>query len=405
MKICVITQRVPYPPNKGEKLRSYHQIEYLVRQGHDVTVYSLVETPQDKNNAQELSADLGVMVATYALPALWRRYLWALTRGQAMSVGAFYSKALFSGLQSQLTAPADSGNAPPDLIYLSASSLVYYIQTLQDRGIQLPPVMLDFMDVDSDKWRQYAESASVPMRWVYLRESRKIKALELYANQHFAATFLIALDEVDVFRRTVSDRAPVTVLGNGMAFDAFYPAEQPAPSEPPVFIFTGVMDYKPNVDAVCWFVEHCWPALLQHNPNCEFWIVGMHPVKQVQELSCTRGVQVTGFVDDILPYFHKATAFIAPFRIARGVQNKVLQAAATGLPVISTPMGAEGIDFANEETMWLARDAEAFSAACIAAVVNQAEARQRAQLALVKLQDSYSWEQKLKPLGEAIKAL
>ena len=329
MKFCVIAQRVPYPPNKGEKLRTYHHIKHLVRQGHVVEVWTLIENEEEQEFASALSVKLNIPVHTFSLPARWRRYGWALLNRQAISSGAFYAAGLLNKLVEKSNSANDSERF--DVIYLSASSLVYYIKRLKDKTPVMPHVIADFMDVDSDKWAQYAATSYFPFKWVYQRESTKVKGLETFANEYFDATFLIAEEETALFASTVTNKKPVTVLGNGMAFDEFYPPDSPPQSTPAVFLFTGVMDYKPNVDAVVWFAENCWPHIVARFPDSQFLIVGMNPTKQVLALSSLTGIEVTGFVDDILPYYHKAVTFVAPFRLARGVQNKVLQAVATGL--------------------------------------------------------------------------
>ncbi|RDV29429.1 TIGR03087 family PEP-CTERM/XrtA system glycosyltransferase [Alteromonas aestuariivivens] len=398
LKICVLAQRVPYPPNKGEKLRSYHQIRRLVELGHQVEVYSLTESAQDQEDARALAQQLNVRVVTERLSARWKRYLWALLHNQPLSVGAFYTSAMQKHVARLL---ADSS---VDVMLLTASSLGFYVFNATPNP-NCAKVLLDFMDVDSDKWRQYAERANWPLTWVYQRESSGIRWLEQRANQSFAATFLIAQDEVSLFHSKVSHAKPVQVLGNGMAFDDFYPPEKAPDHTRPHFLFTGVMDYKPNVDAVVWFVQACWPSVKAALPGAVFTIAGMNPGNEVKALAQDPSIQVTGFVDDILPYFHNATVFVAPFRIARGVQNKVLQAAACGVPIVTTSMGAEGIGFAHSDCMTIVDDADGFAEACIKSCENRTQSLEMAQCALQQLTETYSWEQQLRPLEEALAEL
>jgi len=399
LKICVISQRVPYPPNKGEKLRTFHQVERLVALGHRVEVLSLIDSPLDKENALGLSKTLGIEVTTFALNHRWQRYFWALLHGQPLSVGAFYSPQMQAAVDSMLDGKCD-------LLHLCASSLGYYVFQSCYFGQHQCHLLMDMMDVDSDKWRQYQLASHWPMKWIYQRESNGIRKLETKANQHFDQTFLIAHEEVRLFENTVATHNPVKVLGNGLDFTSFYPGEDTAKSEHPHFLFTGVMDYKPNVDAVLWFVEHCWPTIRKFLPNSIFTVAGMHPTSEVSALSeSDPHIVVTGFVDDILPYFHAATVFVAPFRLARGVQNKVLQAAACKLPVVSTSMGAEGIGYADESTIWLANEAEQFATLCIEANENKACSNEKVELAYQAIRSAYSWEQQLKPLERVVEAL
>ena len=393
MKICVLAQRIPYPPNKGEKLRTFHQIEYMRQWGHEVTVLSFRHTADDDQHAAQLQEKLGVEVQLFDLGSLPLRYARALLSGAPMSAGAFYSKSAVAALQQQAT--------QADVLFLAASSLVPYVQPLA----QKLPIMIDFMDVDSDKWRQYAEAESLSMRWVYQREMRLVRELERWGCENARACFLIAAEEVALFARNVSAAKPVHVLGNGMAFDSFYPPENVPSLAEPLFLFTGVMDYKPNVDAVVWFVEHCWAGIKKVLPHARFVIAGMNPNRQVLALADEEGVEVTGFVDDILPYYHEAAVFVAPFRLARGVQNKVLQAAACGVPIVTTSMGAEGIAFSGEATMAIADSALAFSRACISAVQDATASRERALRALAAIRQDYGWPQQLAPLKAALERL
>ncbi|NDW21598.1 glycosyltransferase [Alteromonas hispanica] len=393
--ITVVSQRVPYPPNKGEKLRTYHQVEFLTQLGYQVDVLCLGESEQDHADANALREKLNISVTVYPLSHKVLRYSWAMLHRQAISVGAFYSSALQKEVNARLRGGCDA-------LLLSASSLGYYVFNAPHYHARTCALFMDMMDVDSDKWRQYAESSSFLMSAVYRREGKLIKRLEARANKDFEDTFLIAKEETRLFEKTVSALKPVKVLGNGLDFSAFYPA--PAQVTDTNFLFTGVMDYKPNVDAVMWFVERCWPSIKQRLPGATFTVGGMNPTKEIQQLSeRDKTIEVTGFVDDMLPYFHKATAFVAPFRIARGVQNKMLQAAACKLPVISTSMGAEGINYANESTMFIVDEESSFIDACVDCVKKADTAQQLVNNAYSALHNTYSWEQQLKPLKQALK--
>ncbi|MBT3137292.1 TIGR03087 family PEP-CTERM/XrtA system glycosyltransferase [Alteromonas sp. ALT199] len=398
-KVCVLSQRVPFPPNKGEKLRTYHQIEFLKRWGYEVEVFSLIETAEDKKNADALAKHLGILVNSYQLDSKFTRYASAFLKGLPISVGAFYSKKLQYVIDEKLKKGSDA-------LLLTASSLSYYIFNSPYHKSTHCRLFMDFMDVDSDKWAQYASSSSLLMRYVYKRESKGIKKLEAKTNQRFDECFLIAKEETQLFSTSVDSSKEITVLGNGLDFDAFYPAKvQPCAkkiSAAPHFLFTGVMDYKPNVDAVLWFVEKCWPLIREKAANAKFTVGGMNPTEEIKALAGSEGIDVTGFVDDILPYFHKAHAFVAPFRLARGVQNKVLQAAACKLPIITTTMGAEGISFANADSMWIEDDVDSFVKACVQSIENFELSQRKALSSYQAIVSEYSWEQQLSPLKMAM---
>ena len=398
-KVCVLSQRVPYPPNKGEKLRTYHQIEFLKRWGYEVEVFSLIESEDDKKNAESLSAHLDIAVNTYQLESKFSRYFKAIIRGLPVSVGAFYSNTLQQVVNRTLKKGSDT-------LLLTASSLSHYVFNSPNLSGSTCRLFMDFMDVDSDKWEQYASSSSFPMSYVYARESAGIRRLEAKTNKMFDECFLIASEEASLFSNAVDESKPVTVLGNGLDFKSFYPAnlkwvEAKTISEPN-FLFTGVMDYKPNIDAVLWFMANCWPLIREGAPNARFTIAGMNPVDDIKALNGKKGVEVTGFVDNILPYFHAAHAFVAPFRLARGVQNKVLQAAACKLPIITSPMGGEGIRFADNDSMWVVSDANEFALACLECINDYGRAQTKAEKSYKAIIAEYSWEQQLVPLKEAL---
>ncbi len=394
--IIVVSQRIPYPPNKGEKLRTYYQVKHLVDAGHKVVVYSLRHDKRDDEHAIKLSQSLGVDVELFTMPSRPIRLLAALIKGQALSVGEFYSHHLKKRLA------LDSITHESFTLLVCASSLAPYV--LHNRQFKRDNcrLLMDFMDVDSDKWRQYSEKSNGVMKWIYNRESNKIKELEIATNREFDTCFLIAEAEITLFEDNVSKSKPVEKLNNGMDFDAFYPATDELKALSPTFLFAGVMDYKPNIDAVLWFYEKCWRQIKTEIPDAQLVIAGMNPTALITDLAKQNDIHVTGFVDDILPYFHQAWAFIAPFQLARGVQNKVLQASACKLPIVTTPMGAEGIDFANSSTMYIEDDVFQFAIACINAVKDTDNASVKAERAYDSVRHSFSWATKLKPLENAL---
>jgi sugar transferase (PEP-CTERM/EpsH1 system associated) len=394
--IIVIAQRIPFPPNKGEKLRTYHHIKRMVELGHDVEVLSLSHQKDDVTLANALAAELSISVRLFPLANKLWRYSKAILAGQSLSEGAFFSTGLKRYLKEEVT------QLGACTVYMSASSLAPYALGLSLHQKQTIKLIMDFMDVDSDKWQQYAKTSQWPMNCVYQRESKKIRKLEYDTVKHFDNTFLIADAEIALFSKHVCQTDNITKLGNGMDFSAFFP-DNTAPKTPhPTFLFTGVMDYKPNIDAVVWFVEQCWQTIKKHSPQARFVIAGMKPSAQIQHLSQIEGIEVTGFVDDILPYYHDAWVFVAPFRLARGVQNKVLQASACRLPIVTTQMGAEGISFANPQTMYFAESSEDFAKACIDAISNVEDSSTKAQAVFDAIRARYSWETQLNPLMEAI---
>lgn len=394
MNILVISHRIPYPANKGEKIRTFNQIKYLAELGHDISVVAPIEDDAEIIFAEQLSEFENISVITQQLPPKLLRLLKGLLLGEPLSVANFYSVRLQDKINQLIKLNSF------DYILCSSSAVAKYVyNNTKHKSVQL---LMDFMDLDSDKWQQYADKSTFPLRLVYQREAKLLNRYENTIQKSFNACFFIADTEVSLFKQTNIDANNVFALGNGLNTQEFYPASSPPKNKGPVFIFTGVMDYKPNVDAVIWFVEECWQTLLSTFPDARFIIAGMSPNTDIQKLAAIKGVEVTGFVDEILPYYHQADYFVSPFRLARGVQNKVLQAFACGLPVISTPMGAEGINCSDNQEILLARTPEEFIEKILLLEESPQLRKNITVNALSLIKNEYSWQGKLKLLKDII---
>lgn len=398
MKTLYLSQRVPYPPNKGEKLRTFHQIKYLLDHDHDIFLCCPYISDDELRLIRQLGDKFGLHIRQTRLGSRLLRYASGLISHKALSISNFYSSRL-QKIIDHLIATEEFHN-----IVCTSSSLAEYIfnsSTLPGL-VNQPRLVMDFMDLDSDKWRQYSNSSTYPMKWIYRRESRLLKKYEHRIYEFFDICFFISSAEVDLFCSQYHCSEKPLAIGNGIDTESFRPAAQPPGNDTPVFIFTGVMDYKPNVDAVLWFTENVWPGILENYPGSRFIVAGMNPVPDIQSLSELNGIEITGFVDDILPYFQQSTIFVAPLRIARGIQNKVLQAFSCGLPVVSTSMGAEGIDYTDGENILIADSPEAFLES-ITRLQNNRDLYQSLKVnALELVKKHYSWEGKLAPLKEIL---
>ncbi len=399
MNILFLAQRVPFPPNKGEKIRTFNQLKHLAEQKHKISVCAPLEQHEDVNYFKELADKYCENITNHGLTVKPLRLLKGLLKGQALSVANFYVNELQNKFDCLLQQECF------DVVICTSSAMAEYIY--KSKSIQnlekKPLLLMDFMDLDSDKWRQYAQTSNWPMKWIYQREARILANYEQQITHDFDTSFFIADAEVDLFNSRCNNVGKVLTMGNGMDTTAFVPAKTPPENEAPVFLFTGVMDYKPNIDAVVWFVETVWPSILTEYKKARFIIAGMNPSSAVNELTNITGIEVTGFVDDILPYYHQSDYFVAPFRLARGVQNKVLQAFACGLPVISTSMGAEGIDCTKDNDILIASTASEFLS-CIKRLVSDSEFSEKIKAnALSLIHRKYSWEGKLQILNETLR--
>lgn len=398
LDILIIAHRVPFPPNKGEKIRTFHQLTHLLDNGHTLLVCVPITEINDVNHLINLTNKYDIESSHTILKTKALRLIQGIIKNAPLSVANFYSKKLQTNIDKILT------TRNIDAIICTSSSMAEYIfkSTGFNQLLKKPKLLMDFMDIDSDKWRQYAKTAKLPLRWVYLREARLLSKYEKRIQNKFDACFLISEAEVQLFTRVHNSNKNVHILGNGIDTGFFTPPATPPENKHPVFLFTGVMDYKPNIDAVIWFVDHAWQNIIDLYPDARFIIAGMNPTSKILLLANRTGVEITGFVDDILPFYHQSDFFVAPLRIARGVQNKVLQAFACGLPVISTSMGAEGIDCTDRIDIHLADSAEEFLQG-IKHLINDTQYKNSIRDKAIKLvRNQYSWKGKLKKLDQQL---
>ncbi len=265
--------------------------------------------------------------------------------------------------------------------------------------------VMDFVDVDSDKWAQYAASKAWPMNWVYRRESATLLSYERRVAETWDASVLVSNDEADLFRRLVPRAAArVSGISNGVDSDYFSPAhayENPYPVGAPVLVFTGAMDYWANIDAVVWFAQEVFPRVRAHIKEARFYVVGSRPAVEVQALAQHEGITVTGTVPDVRPYLHYAAAAVAPLRIARGIQNKVLEALSMARPVIATRAAAEGLHARPQEAMRVADAVEDYARHCVALL--RGEVTSRAALSGRDcVIEHYSWSGNLARFSELL---
>lgn len=398
MHILILAQRVPFPPNKGEKLRTFHQLEYLKRNGFKVSVIAPYEEEPELAYFAELREKYCEQVITHKLQPKYISLPLGLLTNKPLSVANFYNKSLQVKLDELLEQQSFHG------IICSASSLAEYIfrSSSFNKLTVKPRLIMDFMDLDSDKWRQYSEQHGFPMSYVYSREQKLLSQYEKKIVEKFDSCLFITQAEIDLFAKTHPGFTNIYAIENGLDRTLFFPPEVKRDVTQPIFLFAGVMDYPPNIDAVMWFVNNAWQNILKQWPDAKFYIAGMNPTDKVQQLANISGIEVTGFVEDIKPYFDQANIFVAPFRIARGVQNKILQAFACGLPVIATSMGAEGIRCNANQDILIADTPDAYLTQIATLMDNRLLYDQLSNNALNTIKNHYSWDSILAPFKKLI---
>jgi sugar transferase (PEP-CTERM/EpsH1 system associated) len=328
---------MPWPPSKGDKIRSYHVLRRLA-QHYRVYLGTFVDDPADWQYLAPVEAVCTEVCVRSLTPwqTRWRALL-SLARGEALTLGVYRDRVMGRWIERLLA------EHKVDLVLCYSSGVASYVV----RHAELPRIM-DFVDVDSDKWRQYAQTNRGPARMIYQREARLLAQFECSVATQFDASMLVSEAEAVFLRQQVPTAADkVHGIPNGV--DAGYWDPQtsyPNPYKPAerALVFVGAMDYRANVHAAQWFVREVWPRILARRPDARFYIVGSKPTAAVRALGQLAGITVTGRVEDVRPYLLHAHAVAAPLRIARGIQNKVLEALAMEKVVLATPEAWEGID-------------------------------------------------------------
>ncbi|MDX2222421.1 MAG: TIGR03087 family PEP-CTERM/XrtA system glycosyltransferase [Rhodospirillaceae bacterium] len=397
--LLFLCHRIPYPPNKGEKIRAYQFIRHLAPH-YTVHLGCFIDDVDD--HAHE--ATLAGMVGSLACIRLgsWGRRLNALAGlagGAPLSVAAFRNRVMSDWVRRTVS------RIRPAAAFVYSSAMADY---LLEPAYREMPIVMDFVDVDSDKWRQYAQTAAWPASWLYAREARALLAYDGRVARRAAASLFVSRDEAELFKRLCPDVAgKVHAVSNGIDCDYFDPARGGAspypPGAGPVIVFTGTMDYRPNVDAVAWFARDCLPAIRKRHPNATFAVVGAKPSPEVTALASLAGVMVTGRVDDVRPYIAHANVVVAPLRLARGIQNKVLEGMAMAKPVVTTPQGLEGIEAIAGRDLWVADTAEAIVRSVLSVLADPIIAA-RAAGARRLMVERYSWAGQLAGLSGIVAA-
>lgn len=383
--LLFLVHRIPFPPNKGDKLRSFNLLRYLSVH-YRVHLGCFIDDPADEQYIDEVRTYC-VETAFVSLNPLWRRVssLTGLLSGDALSV-VYFRDARLSDWVRSLRKRYDIRR-----VLVFSSVMAQYVD-LTDGARRVA----DMVDVDSAKWARYAKDRIWPMSWLYKREGSRLLDFEAEVARRFDATVFVSDAEARLFLRLSGiPEQLVYSASNGVDTDYFKPDlrhASPYGSADPVIAFTGAMDYWPNIDAVNWFVSEIFPRLRQFVPNLKFAIVGARPSVEVRRLGERDGVWVTGTVPDVRPYLQHAVAAVAPLRIARGVQNKVLEGMAMALPVVATPDAAEGLDLRLGKELLVARTSDEFVEA-LGKILNGERAIGAA--ARARVLDSFSWEANL----------
>jgi sugar transferase (PEP-CTERM/EpsH1 system associated) len=384
--LLLLVHRIPYPPNKGDKIRSYHLLKHLARR-YRVHLATFVDDPDDWQHVPLVQSLCASSHFARLQPTLARvRSLGALLANRSLSLDYYRDAGLRAWVEATMAAQKI------DRILVFSSTMAQYADAWPHARR-----VVDFVDIDSDKWRQYAEKKSWPMNALYRHEARQLLRYERKVALESDAALFVSQPEAALFRELAPESAArIGHFSNGVDTDYFSPAADypnPYPAGQKVIAFAGAMDYWPNIDAVQWFAEQVLPALRAADPAVAFYIVGARPSAAVQQLAAQPGVFVTGTVPDVRPFVAHAALSVAPLRIARGIQNKVLEAMSMAKTVIVTRQALEGIAAEPGRELLLADDAEQFIGACLRALTEPEPSIGRA--ARIRVETDFGWDANL----------
>jgi sugar transferase (PEP-CTERM/EpsH1 system associated) len=393
--ILYLVHRLPYPPNKGDKVRSFHLLKYLVAR-HRVFLGTFVDDPEDERHVDTVRALTAGLHAARLHPRLARvASLAGLLDGTALTLH-YYRDA---GLERWVDDVVRRERIDATVVF--SSSMAQYAE---GRGI---PMLVDFVDVDSAKWTEYAAHHRWPLSWLYRREGAQLLAYERSVAAHAKRSFFVTEKETELFKRLAPECGTrIEPVCNGVDAEYFAPhnnrASPFAADEIPL-VFTGAMDYWPNADAVIWFASDVLPALRQRQQRARLYVVGRGPTPAVRELAGD-AVVVTGAVDDVRPYLQHAAVAVAPLRLARGIQNKVLEAMAMARPVVAARACVEALDAAEGEQVIAAGGQGEYVEAIDTLLRNPARAAALGAAARECVVKRYSWGAHLAALERHLEA-
>ena len=379
LRILYLCHRLPYPPDKGEKIRAFHQIRALA-QRHRVSLLTLSDSEVPDLSPLEAMCER-VEVFPMSRSAGYARAALGAWRPRPLTLSFFESEELAARVR-ELTRREHF-----DVAVVYCSAMAPYAALAPE-----VPAVLDMVDVDSAKWAQYARFAPFALRAVYALEARRLRRYETSLADQFQRVVLATGNETRLYKAQAPAARAATIL-NGVDVDFFQPLDLPKSSHP-TLVFTGQMDYFANVDGVTHFAREVFPKLRAQVPGVELLIVGRSPVPAVRALGELPGVQVTGAVGDVRPFLARAWVFVAPLRIAQGVQNKVLEAMASNVPVVASERVLAGIadgGFRSGRDLLAASSDEEYVRALTSLLADERERERLAGCARQRLVATYRW--------------
>ncbi|HEY2836762.1 MAG TPA: TIGR03087 family PEP-CTERM/XrtA system glycosyltransferase [Rhizomicrobium sp.] len=362
-RILFLAHRVPFPPNKGDKIRAFHELKHLA-QKHEIWLGAPADDPADLAHLDEAKRDF--RDAYFGPVGLWQtgvNLAGAALNGAPLSVKRFYHPGLRHWCDRILK------EIEPDLVFVFSSAAAQFVL---GRLPERTKLITDFVDADAEKWRAYEAASQGPKRALYGTEFRRLVRYESRVAAHSAANLFVSETERKIFSRLVPEATALHVVPNGVDTDHFQPQAAFGAAQPGSIVFSGTMDYRPNIEAVSWFANDILPLIRRHIPGARLNIVGAKPAPSVLALATLPGVAVAGSVPDMRPWLQQAAVIVTPLKIARGIQNKVLEGMAMARPVVTTPEALDGITARPGQDLLVASSATEFANQVVAVLERRA---------------------------------
>ena len=388
MRILYICHRFPYPPKRGGKIRPFNMIRHLARR-NEVTVCSLARSPAEAQEAQGIAPHCArFFVYTVGAAAQMARMVVRLPTPEPSSMGYFYSASLARKVRELLAAEQF------DLLFVHCSSVAQYVA-----DHRATPKILDFGDMDSQKWLEYARYKPFPLSLGYRLEGRKMEAAERRLARAFDFCTATTRAEWETLE-SYATGTPTDWFPNGVDADHFAPSGEP--HDPDTIAFVGRMDYYPNQECMFDFCANVLPRLRERHSSVKLLIVGADPSPAVRKLAELPGVTVTGSVPDVRPYLHRSALMVAPLNIARGTQNKILEAMAAGVPVVTSKVAAGGVDAQDGAHFLVADTREEWVEAIGRVLANPAERQRLSAAGRERMLSHHAWPRSMQRLDDII---
>lgn len=397
-ELLFLAHRIPYPPDKGDKIRAWNFLEHLTRRFR-VHLGCFIDDPGDWKATDVLRGICAECCFVPLKPSLARfRSLRGVLNGLPLTLPYYFDRQLYRWVRHIMARQQLSH------VFAYCSAMAQYVTDDSRRSLRC---VADMVDIDSEKWAEYALRMPLPKRWLYQREATTLRRIEKRIASSFDATIVATAAEMSLFREFAPEATSrIVCVGNGVDSDHFSPDrphENPYPEGGTPLVFIGAMNYWPNVDAVTYFCRSILPRVRERIPDARFFIVGSNPSPEVIALASGREIIVTGWVPDVRPYAAHARAIVAPLRIARGVQNKVLEGMAMGRPVVASAKALAGIAADIDKEVFLADTADEFANAIYEAAMTDAGPR-NGRNARCRVMADYRWSASLDRLDAVLNA-